>query len=867
MSDLLGRLAETSRLRALLDDARRSRGGAVLVRGEPGIGKSALLTDVAGAATGFRVIRASGAEFETDLAYSALHQLCGPVLAHLDVLPAPHRTALRIAFGVETGSADPFLVGAATLGLLTEHDGPLLCLIDDAQWLDDASARVLAFVSRRVSAERVALVFAAREDRAVLAHLPTVDVRPLTEPEARALLAREIPAPLDERVRDRVLAEARGNPLALLELTRTAGLTGLAGGFGLPAPAAAERSFRARLEGLSPQVRLLLTVAAAEPVGDPDLLWRAAALLGIDKSAAQDAPLVEFDTRVRFVHPLARSAVYQAATDEQRRQAHGALARVSDPLHDPDRVAWHRARACVGPDEEVADALAESASRAQARGGVAAAAAFLERSAALTVDPGLRAERALAAVEAKLSAGDFDVAAELLSTLHPDDPRVDLLRGRISFARFRGDDAPTDYLLRAAAKLAEKEPEDARTIYVDAIEMGILTGALPAVVEAARAAPPTSGLPRDDDVILNGMVALLDRGFAAGAELLRPVMADVEAWTRWPTLGFMLAVELMDVDAMRAIATRVTAVGRESGAFHALPIGLAMLATVAAHTGDFGAAKEMISEEAAIAEATGAAPLVYPRVHLVALQGRRAAAEDLFAQVGRDMALSVQFGRAVLNNGLADYPTALDAAQRTVAAGDLGLVSLALPELVESATRCDRSDLARAALASLSERATGSDHPWPLGLAALARAQVHDDETAYREAIALLTSMPIDQGRAHLLYGEWLRRQGRRRDARVELRHAHDLLSNTGAEAFATRAAQELRATGELARSRSTGAADTLTVQEVHIARLVAAGSTSKEVAAKLFLSPRTVDAHLRNIFRKLGISSRRQLRDLPAIR
>jgi DNA-binding CsgD family transcriptional regulator len=847
MDGLLGRRDETARLRRLVDD-----GGAVLLRGEPGIGKSALLDLLASSATGSLVMRAAGAEFESELPYSGLHQLCVPVLGHLDALPAPHRRALRIAFGLETGTPDPFLAGAAALGLLLEPDRPLLCLVDDAQWLDHASARALAFVARRVTSEPVAMVFAARESPAALEHLPKLDVGPLREPEARALLAREIRAPLDERVRDRVLAEARGNPLALVELGRNAGLTGLAGGFDLPAPAAVERSFQARLDGLPPAVRLLLTVAAAEPVGDPCLLWRAAAVLGIE--VARDLPLVELGTRVRFAHPLARSAVYRAASEAERRRAHAALAEVSDPLADADRVAWHRALATVGPDEEVAAGLADSASRAQSRGGVAAVAAFLERSAALTLDLGLRVERILAAVQAKLSAGDFDVAAELLTTVDPEDPRVDLLRGRISFARFRGDDVPTEHLLRAAARLADKEPAQARTILVDAVEMGILTGSLPSVIAAARTAPPAVGPVRHADVLLDGTVALFDRGHRAAAEIVRPVVA--ESGDRWPSLAYLLALELWDADALRDIAARCTAAGRESGSFHLLPIGLAMLATVTAHGGDLGAAQEMISEGEAIAEATGAAPLVYPRLHLAALLGRPA--EELFAGVGPHMTLSVQYAKAVLGNGRADYEAAFAAAASAVAIGDLGLSGLALPELVEAAVRCGRTEAAAAALAVLTER--DSEGPWGRGILAYARALVHDDEDSYREAVSLLATsgMVIHYGRARLVYGEWLRRRGRRRDARAELRQAHELLA--GAEAFAARAAGELRATGENARSRSSTTA-ALTVQEVHIARLVGAGATSKEVAARLFVSPRTVDAHLRNIFRKLGISSRRDLR------
>ncbi|WP_433722280.1 ATP-binding protein [Nocardia sp. CA-129566] len=865
MDSLIGRRDETARLRAFLEQARQSRGGALLIHGEPGIGKSALLVDLADAAADFVIMRACGAEFETELPYSALHQLCAAALAHLDRLPPAQGRALRIAFGMDVGTPDPFLLGAATLGLLLEYDRPVLCLVDDAQWLDRASAHALAFVARRVDAERVAMVFAARDDSGDLNLLPQLAIPRLGDTAARTLLARALPGPLDDRVRDRILAEARGNPLALLELPGTTELAGLTGDFDLPAPAAAERSYRARLAVLPERVRLLLTVAAAEPVGDPCLLWQAAALLGIETTADDEVPLVEFGTRIRFVHPLARSAVYRAATDRERRRAHGALARVSDPVADPDRVAWHRAQASVGPDEEVAAALARSAARAQARGGVAAAAAFLERSAALTFDPALRAERVLAAVEAKLSAGEFEAADELLSTVPSDDPRIDLLRGRISFARYRGEDRPTVHLLRAAAKLAVHEPDRARACYVDAIETAVLTGGLDSVIAAAAATPRAPARPGSVDVVLDGMAALTTEGHAAAAKLLRPLVSNHrdEVWSRWPTLGYLLALELWDPDAIRAIASRIAVSGRSSGSLHMLRIGLAMLATVAVHAGDFGAAQELISEEEAIAEATSAAPLVYARIHLAALRGRRAEAEVLFAAVGPHLTLSVQYATAVLHNGLADYPTALRAAEQAVATGDLGLAGQALPELVEAAVRCGEAAVARSALAALTERA--GEQSWGRGVEAWARAMVDEDEDAHREAVALLDTCPmrIWSGRAHLVYGEWLRRKGRRRDARTELRHAHELLSDFGAEAFATRAAGELRATGEHARRRTAQASDVLTMQEVHIARLAADGATSKEIAATLFLSPRTVEAHLRNIFRKLGITSRRQLRDI----
>ncbi|MEU4830659.1 AAA family ATPase [Streptosporangium sp. NPDC023615] len=868
MSTLVGREAEIERLDALVRAAGEGRGGALTLSAEPGMGKSTLLRRVAEGASGFLVVQASGAEYETELPFAALHQLCVPLLGQMGELPPPHRRALEIAFGLDTGAVDPFMVGVATLGLLAEtaRERPLLCVIDDVQWLDDASARALAFVARRIADEPVAVVFATREP--AFGTVPTLGLAGLRESEARALLADAVRAPLDERVRDRILAEARGNPLALLELPRSAGLAGMAGGFGVPAPGVIEQSFRARLARLPARARLLLTVAAADPVGDSELLWRAAGLLGIEHAAAEEAAeLVEFGARVRFSHPLARSAAYTAAPAEERRRAHAALAEATDPVADPDRRAWHHAQAAVGPDEEVAAALERSAARAQARGGIAATAAFLERAAALTPGSGPRIDRVLAAAEAKLSVGAFDTAADLLTTAETASPdqaqlaAIDLLRGRLSFVRHRGGERPTTHLLRAAERLSATDPARSVECYLNALEMGVLMGDFSPVVQAVRGV----GNP-----VLEGMVRLVDRGHGAAAELLRPALADRAVWSRHPSLGFMLASELWNYDALRCIAERATAAGRESGSFHTLPIGLAMRAAAAVGAGEFGAAMEMISEEEAIAEATGAAPLVYPRIHLAAMRGRRAEAFELFAAVDPRMTLSVQWGAAVLHNGLGNYQAALEAARSAVAHGNLGTSGMALPELVEAAVRCGSPDVATGALADLRERAEAGGDAWGLGVAAYARALVTGDEESYREAVGHLdgSRVAIYRARAHLLYGEWLRREGRRREARERLRVAHESLTGIGAEAFAERAAGELRATGEHARSRSSDApSEQLTMQEVHIARLVADGATSKEVAATLFLSPRTVDAHLRNIFRKLGLTSRKQLRGLPDIR
>ncbi|MER7760663.1 AAA family ATPase [Streptomyces sp. NPDC097619] len=879
---LIGRQHETRRLEALLDGARHGKGGALVLRGEPGIGKSALLEQLERRSGGFLVLGASGAEFEMELPFAALHQLLAPVAARSAALPGPHRAALEVAFGLAAGTPDPFLVGVGALGLLAEIAGerPLLCVVDDAQWLDRASAQALAFLARRVTAEPVVLVFAARETGGgpELAGLPTHHLQGLGETEARTLLGAAVGAPLDERVRERILAEARGNPLALVELPRTAGPAGMAGGFVQPGPVPAviEQSFRSRLELLAPTARLLVTVAAADPLGDPGLLWAAADRLGIDATAVEgSAPLVEFGTRIRFSHPLARSAAYRAATPEDRRRAHGALAAATDPVADPDRRAWHRAQASSGPDEEVAAALEASAARAHERGGAAAAAAFLERSAELTAQPDRRAERSLAAARAKLSAGEFEAAASLLSTVTGDDPvraaRADLLRGKLSFVRRRGDEGPTAPLLRAAERLTAVDPERARACALDAVEMGVLLGGLDAVVAAVRVLPLPAGSDSAEARVIEGVTALVDAGHRAAGAVLGPLVGTPEdpVWASRPSLGYLLAAEFWNFSGMCGIAAGAVEAGRRAGSFHALPVGLAMLATTTVHRGEFGAAAELISEEEAIADGTGAAPLVYPRLHLAALRGRRREALELFGSVDRRMSLSVQWASAVLGNGLADWSAALAAARRAVGAGSVGTAGLALPELVEAAVRLGETDTAAEALAALRERTRAGGHPWGLGVEAYSRALVTGDEDAYREAVDLLgdESLAVYRGRARLLYGEWLRRQGRRRDARAELRRAHEALSELGVEAFAERAAGELRATGEQARKRTAKPSDELTLQEVHIARLVAEGATSKEVAAKLFLSPRTVDAHLRAIFRKLGLTSRRQLRDLPEFR
>ncbi|MEV0029671.1 AAA family ATPase [Nocardia sp. NPDC050793] len=871
-SSLVGRQDEIGRLEGLTRSAAEGRGGVLVLRGEAGIGKSALLEQVS-RAPGFLVLQASGSEFESELPFAALHQLCVPVLGRVDEMPEP----LRVAFGQATGAPEMLRIGLAVLELLSgaARNRPVLCVIDDAHWLDDASTRALMFLARRIASEPVAMVFAAREG---LDELPGMELEGLTDDEARGLLR----STLDPRVRDRILAEARGNPLALLELPRT-------DGFALPQTSSVanrvERGFQARLAALPSKVQLLLTLASAEPTGDPALLWAAAGELGIDvdvSSAAEVSGLIEFGTRVRFCHPLARSAVYRAAEATELHTVHQALAGVTDPITDADRRAWHRAHAGAGPNEAVAAELEASASRAQARCGVTAAAAFLERAAALSLDPIERIGRTLAAVRLTLEAGAVEAASDLLTTVDTsglDDEalaRVDLLRGQIAFSR-HGDGNGPRFMLRAAQRLAAVDPAWSRDCYLDALEMalavGRASGVMDRVIRAAGSAPRAPALPD----ILDALLTLTTQGHRAASSLLRSVVTDVGVYSARPALATVVAAELWDIDAHNVITEWIMKTGRSSGSPVMLRLGLAQVASGAVHTGDFATAMSAIAEEAAIADAVGAPPMMYPQLHLAAFRGRRQEARELFdaAAAAADtrgtgqLIANTHWAQSVLGNGLADYPAALAAAQQAAAGGDLFLAGIALPELIEAAVHCGRGTEAEAALAALTERTQPSGTVWAAGVTACARALVTGDEPAYLEAIDIFdgTRLAPYLARTELLYGEWLRRQNRKLDARQRLRSAHNRLSELGMEAFARRAADELRATGAQAGSRSTRTHDELTMQEMHIARLVAAGATTKEVANRLFLSPRTIDAHLRNIFRKLGITSRRQLREVPDLK
>jgi DNA-binding CsgD family transcriptional regulator len=907
-SGFLDRASERDVLERLVAGVRGGQSRVLVVRGEAGVGKTALLGHVSAAADGCRIARAAGVESEMELAFAGLHALCAHMLGRLPQLPGPQRDALSTAFGLSAGPPpDRFLVALAVLSLLADvaEERPLICIVDDAQWLDRVSAQTLAFVARRLLAERVGLLFALREsgDEHVLEGLPELVIEGLAADVARLLLDATIPGPLDEGVRSRILAEAGGNPLALLELPRGLKPVGVAGGFGLPSEvpltSRIEQGFVRQLETLSADTRRLLLLAAAEPVGDVPLLWRAAESLDIGPAAAapaQAAGLVEIDARVRFRHPLVRSAAYRAATLPERRLVHRALAEATDARLDPDRRAWHRARAAEGPDEAVADELERSAGRAQARGGLAAAAAFLEQATALTPDPALRGMRALAAAEAMLSAGAFDAALVLLTTAEGAPlealprARIDLLRAQIAFASSHGGEA-LSLLLAAARRLEPLDDALARETYLEAFYAAVLTDpAGPGVAEAARAArrlQPTRR-PRLCDLLLDGLTALLTDGYAVAAPVrqraVRAFRSDdltAEEGLPWLWLASVEAAAVWDDEGWFVLTALHVDTARAAGALSVLPLTLHSQAVAHVFAGELDAAASLVAELDAVQQASGTTIAPYAALTLAAWRGREQEVRDLIEATLDELiargegvgVLLTQWARAVLANGLGRYQEAVLAAREAAEHPyDPAPASWALSELVEGATRSGQPKLAADAFARLEPITRAGDTDWALGIQARAHALLSEGEAAerlYREAIKRLgrTRLRGELARARLLYGEWLRRENRRIDARNELRAVHEMFSGVGAEGFAERARHELAATGETARRRTDEVRGVLTPQEAHIARLAKDGLSNDEIGAQLFISPRTVQYHLRKVFLKLDITSRRQLRRVPPSR
>jgi DNA-binding CsgD family transcriptional regulator len=894
---LCGRASECAVLDDLVSAIRRGKSRSLVLRGEAGIGKTALLEYLADSASDLTVLRAVGVESEMELAFASLHQLCAPLLDRLETLPAPQRDALQVVFGLHAGPPpDRFLVGLGVLSLLSEvaEERPLLCVVDDAQWLDQASALTLAFVTRRLLAEPVGIVFAARDPGEELQHISELEVHGVPNGDARVLLSSVVRFKLDERVCDRIIAETRGNPLALLELPRGLTATQLAGGFGLleahTLPRRIEESFVSRLQALPDDARLLLLVAAAEPVGDPLLLWRAAERLGIGPAVAdvvRAQGLLTVGERVTLWHPLVRSGVYRSAAMTERRAAHLALAEATDQEADPDRRAWHLAAAAEGPDEQVAVELERSADRAQARSGLAAAAAFLQRAVALTQDRERRAERALAAAQASFQAGAFDVAVGLLTAAEGgrldefQRARVDLVRGQVAFASFRANAAAL--LLKAARRLEPFDLELARETYLMAWASAAHVaggGPLLEICRAIRALPPPPGTPRPLHLLLDGHALLTTDGRAAATPTLKraaKALADlpVEDVLRWGWVAPSASSIVWDFERLRAIYVRHVQLVRDAGALAALPWHLTGLGLVHMWMGDFAGAASLIAESDSVAAATGSRYAPYTTLRLLALRGRESEASTAIEQhaaEGQGMAAPwAHLAAAELYNGLARYDKAASEARQAAASTFDPWNSLwALPELVEAAARAGDTELARDALGRLAESTQPSGTDLALGIEARCRALLSEGKTAdhfYQEAIDRLGRGPLrtELARAYLLYGEWLRREHRRVDAREQLRRAYDAFASMGAEAFAERARRELRATGEKLRKRRDEARDELTPQEEQIARLARDGLTNPEIAAQLFLSPRTVEYHLHKVFSKLEINSRMALHDALA--
>jgi len=917
---LRGRADECETLRGLISTVRSGSCQVLVLRGEAGVGKTALLEYAAELASGFRCVQVAGVQSDMELAFAGLQQLCAPLMDHVDELPEPQREALNVAFGRGVGETpDRFLVGLAVLSLMAaaSHEKPLLCIVDDAQWLDQVSVQTLGFVARRLLAEPVALVFAVRDGGAeVLVGLPEMVVRGLSDGDARDLLESVMFGAIDPRVRDRIVAETRGIPLAILEVPRDVSATELAGGFWISgkrsSAAAIEESFVRRIHSLPEPTQRLLLVAAAEPVGDAALFLRAAAQLAIPVDAlapAEAAGLIEFGPRMRFHHPLVRSAAYRAAELTERREIHRALADATDPQSDPDRRAWHAANAAVGPDDVVAAELEASADRAQSRGGIAAAAAFLERATALTADPTQRSARALAAAQAKRDAADPAAAHELLAIAELGQlsalqrAQVARLRAQMEFARGRGGETGAHQLsetapalLDAARQLDNLDDYAARESYLEALAALMYAGrigepdALADAAEAARiAVSRESELPRPIDFLLKGIAERITGGVSAGFGPLRvalelmckQVKADDSPIGRWlavpafPIFQESAAHELWDDSIVHALSTAAVRYARKTGALAGLPRALVYRAGVHMLAGEFATAETLIEEANSITASTDPnAAVKYHAVLLAAWRGKpsdavslieAAAADGTARGEGRLLGLT-GYASAVLYNGLGRYEEAFAAARQACEYEDLGFHSWSQFELIEAAAHTGQQEAAAPAARRFEERAGTSGTDWGLGALASAKALLADNDHAdslFTEAIERLenTRIAVHLARTRLSYGEWLRRVNRRNDARRHLSEAHEMFTRMGAQAFAERARRELVATGEKVRKQPVSSGDGLTAQEAQIARLAGDGLTNQEIGAQLFISTHTVEWHLRKVFVKLGITSRRQLR------
>ena len=867
------------------------------------MGKTVLLDHAAARLPADAIVRRMVAsESEMELAYAGLQFLCSPMMSSADPLPFPQREAIETAFGLRLGAApDPLVVGLATLGLLTEvaADRGLVCIVDDAQWLDEASARAIAFVARRLDAEGIALVLVMRSVGPAFADLPRMVIDGLGDLDARAVLHEAIPGPIDERVRDQLIAEARGNPLALRELPRALGPTEMAGGFTLtssmPLESRIEQSLVAQLAPLPSPTRLLLLLAAADPTGDAGLLWRASTALGIGAEHVDDATAsgaLVIGGRVAFRHPLLRSAVYRAATPEDRRRAHAALADATDLDRDPDRRAWHRANATLLPDEDVAANLERCAARARSRGGAAAAAAFLARAASLTPKAADRVGRLLAAAEATYDAGAAGGALRLLDEARDEDlsplerALVGRLRARASYALHR-DSSSTRLLLAAAERLDAHDTMLARDTYIEALAAAQYGGrlgdaeTLAEVAETILDATDGDDSDRARDLLLRGQALLAAKGQEAAIPTLRRALRaflddPLDALElHWMWFASRAAQDLWDAEALQVLATRQVELARAAGVMSVLPIALSLQMVAQTLAGDLDAAKASCDEIDALRAVMGHPVPPFGRMFLAAYRGDVDETTTFARQIrvdgearGEGYAVSAaNFAEAIVYNGAGRYREAVAAARRELPfTHELNHAMRSLLELVEAAARTGERALAEEALHRLASVTSHLESDYALGVLAMARAQLADGEVAeawYTEALERFERqhIPIMIGRTHLLYGEMLRRQHRRLDARPHLRAAHARLLDCGLQGFAERAARELAATGETLRVRTSGPITQLTEQETNVARMATEGFTNREIGARLFISDRTAEYHLRKVFVKLGIASRAELK------
>jgi DNA-binding CsgD family transcriptional regulator len=908
---LLGRTEERQRLVDLLGEARAGHGGAVVLRGEAGIGKSALLDGLALRALDCCICRAVGVESEMELAYAGLQQLCGPLIDLAIDLPTPRRDALEKVFGLSTGyPPDRFLVGIAVLDLVAvaAQGRPVIWIIDDAQWLDRSSLQTIGFVSRRLSAERIFVAIASRDtgDDDELTGLPELQLAGLSTDDAGTLFDSVVTGPTDPAVRDRIIAETRGNPLALLELpqawTKAEAVEGLPESAGVPLTGRLELAFAKRLGDLPADTQTLLALAAAEPTGDTALLWSAAQELGLDWSAAapaERAGLIEFGPRVQFRHPLVRAAAYRAAPLRKRLDVHRALADVTDPIRDADRRAWHRASSTVTHDEDIAAELEHAAGRAKARGGLLAAASLLERAALLTPDGARRSNRTLAAAQAKRDGGALDAALRLLPAVECEPVSelrgalAEQLRGRIAFDLRHGTEA-AELLLSAAQRLERFDPRLARETHLEALTAAVWASGpesrdvIHKAAKAALAAPTGDDSPTTSDLLLDSLALRVTDGYEAAVPALRLALAavrdhdigtdDVDSlmWLAVNRFAGIIAIEVWDYEAGLDVSARQVRVAREAGALVQLQFALNFLANNLLLTGDTRTAAALVEEERLLSTMTRVAAVGYSSMLLAAMRGDAVNAVPMIESTidkatangqGRIIALSL-YVSAVLYNGLGRHAEALDCARKVVEGDVLGYQTLAAAELAEAASREGDTDLLADVSGWVRARADATPTDWALGIAARVQAFGADDADAdrlFRESIEHLgkTTLRVELSRSRLLYGEWLRRRGLKGAARVQLAAAHHELTEMGIDGFAERARRELSATmGRRTRRFVDAPSVQLTSQEALIAELAQQGLSNREIGGRLFLSPRTVEWHLRNIFGKVSVSSRRQLRD-----